>query len=164
MLGDMKPVKNALLGLLLVAVQAGTMVLSGCLLIEPPPPRAHPRDVVVDEALAQVDRPYRQQGADPTGFDTSGLVHYIFQRSGFVLPDSSAGQRAQGVPVNANQVQRGDLLFYRLDDSPYQELHVGVYVGRDRMVHIRENGRVQIELVNVPYWQRRLVDRVRYLP
>ncbi len=138
--------------------------LTACTLIEPPPPRNNLRDVVVDEALAQLDRPYRYQGADPTGFDTSGLVQYVFGRCGIELPHSADGQRALGTVIPFSQARRGDLLFYVLDETPYQKLHVGIYVGRSRMVEIRENGRVQLEEIDAPYWQRRLRDVVSHLP
>jgi cell wall-associated NlpC family hydrolase len=135
-----------------------------CTLIELPPPRSNLRDVVVDEATAQLDRSYRYQGASPTGFDASGLVQHVFGRCGIELPHSAAGQRAQGTVIPFSQVRRGDLLFYRLEEEPYQDLHVGIYIGRSRMVHIRDNSRVQVELIDVPYWQRRLLDTVSYLP
>lgn len=146
------------------ALTAILSTLVACAWIEPPPPRNNPRDVIVDEVVAQVDRPYRYQGADPAGFDDSGLVQYVFKRSGVELPHSTEGQRAQGNRIAFSQVRRGDLLFYELKDNPYRELHVGIYIGRSRMVHIRENGRVQIEVINVPYWQRRLLGAVSHLP
>jgi cell wall-associated NlpC family hydrolase len=149
-------VKTALLSL--------TLFLTGCGLIQPPPPRTNIRDVVVDEALAQLDRPYRYQGAEPTGFDASGLVQHVFGRCGIELPHSADGQRAQGTTRSSDAIERGDLLFYVMDDKPYQSLHVGIFIGRSRMVHVPENGRVQIESINTPYWQRRLLDAVSYLP
>jgi murein DD-endopeptidase len=154
-------VNNALRVLVLVFLQT---TLIACSLIQPPPPRTNPRDVLVDEALAQLDRPYRYQGADSTGFDASGLVQHVFKRSGIELPHSAEGQRAQGTVIPFSQVRQGDLLFYELEETPYRDLHVGMYIGRSRMVHIRENGRVQIEGIGVPYWQRRLLDTVSYLP
>jgi cell wall-associated NlpC family hydrolase len=148
------------------AISAGllSIVLMACGWIEPPPPRSNLRDVVVDEAAAQLDRPYRYRGSDPTGFDASGLVRYVFGRSGIELPHSADAQRAQGASIDYSRVRRGDLLFYRLEEVPFRELHVGIYIGRSRMVHIREQGRVQIEPVDVPYWQRRLEDVVSLLP
>ncbi|MGH8459861.1 MAG: C40 family peptidase, partial [Nevskiales bacterium] len=139
-------------------------VLTACTLIEPPPPRSNLRDVIVDEAVAQIDRPYRYQGTNPTGFDASGLVQYVFGRGGIELPHSADGQRAQGTIIPFSEARRGDLLFYRLEEKPYQDLHVGIYIGRSRMLHIRDDGRVQIEVIDVPYWQRRLLDTVSHLP
>ncbi|HXG27244.1 MAG TPA: C40 family peptidase [Nevskiales bacterium] len=142
-----------------------TAALAACTVIEPPAPRSDPRDVVVDEAVAQLDRSYRYRGSDPTGFDASGLVRYVYARCcGIELPHSAEAQRAQGTSIDYSRVRRGDLLFYRLEETPFGELHVGIYIGRSRMVHIREQGRVQIEPIDLPYWQRRLEDVVSYLP
>lgn len=165
-LRDVTPVKIALLPLALLSPASVLLLaaLAACTLIEPPPPRSNLRDVVVDEAVAQVGRPYRHGGAGPTGFDASGLVQHVFARSGIELPHNAGGQHAQGTVISFDQVRRGDLLFYQLEETPYQELHVGIYIGRERMVHIRNDGRVQIEPIDLPYWQRRLLDAVSYLP
>jgi cell wall-associated NlpC family hydrolase len=154
----MRPI-TAIPGLLLAAA------LAACAVIEPPPPRSDPRDVVVDEAVAQLDRPYRHRGADPAGFDASGLVRHVYARCcGIELPHSAEAQRAQGAPVDFSRARRGDLLFYVLEDGPRRELHVGIYIGRGRMVHIREQGRVQVERIDLPFWERRLAGAASYLP
>jgi cell wall-associated NlpC family hydrolase len=140
------------------------LALTACSWVELPPPRGNTRDVIVDESLAQLDRPYRDEGADPTGFDASGLAQYVFGRGGIVLPRSAEAQRAQGTAISFDQARRGDLLFYQLEESSYRQLHVGIYLGRSRMVHVPENGRVRIEVIETLYWQRRLVDAVSYLP
>ena len=138
--------------------------VTACAIIEPPPPRTNIRDVVVDEALAQLDRPYRYAGAGPTAFDASGFTQFVYGKCGLELPHSATSQHAQGASIPFGKARRGDLLFYSLDEGPYQELHVGIYIGRARMVHIRVNGKVAIEVVDAPFWQRRLVDAVSYLP
>lgn len=140
------------------------LTLAACMIIKPPPPRENPRDNVVDEALAQLDRPYRYRGTDPSGFDAGGLVSYVFDRTGLELSTETLGQKAQGTSVPYEQLQRGDLVFYALDEQPHPEPHVGIFIGRSRMIHILDQGTVQIELINTPYWRRRFVDAVSYLP
>lgn len=140
------------------------LALAACAIIEPPPPRENIRDVVVDEALAQLDRPYRYRGADPAGFDAGGLVQHVFKRAGIELPAETAGQKAQGAAIPFEHLRRGDLVFYVIEAQAYPDLHAGIYIGRSRMVHIVENGTVQIELIHTPYWRRRYIDAVSYLP
>jgi cell wall-associated NlpC family hydrolase len=137
---------------------------AACSLLEPPPPRTNLRDVIVDEAVALQGRPYRYHGNDATGFDASGLIQYVYQRSGLHLPMGATAQRAQGQSIDHTQARNGDLLFYSLEETPYQELHVGIYIGRSRMVHIPRNGRVRIEPIDTPFWLRRLQDTVSYVP
>lgn len=140
------------------------LALAGCAIIEPPLPRENIRDVVVDEVLAQLDRPYRYRGADPAGFDTGGLVQHVFTRAGIELPAETAGQKVQGTSIPFEHLRRGDLVFYVIEEEPYTDLQVDIYIGRSRMVHIPDNGTVQIELINTPYWRRRFIDTVSYLP
>lgn len=139
-------------------------LLQACTLITPPPPRADCRDVIVDVALAQIDRPYRHQGAGPAGFDASGLVQYVYERCAIELPHSVETQRGLGMIIPLREARRGDLLFYRLEEARHPGLHVGIHIGRARMVHVRVNGQVQIERIDVPYWQRRQIDAASYLP
>lgn len=140
------------------------LLLVACSWVELPPPRGNPRDVIMDAALAQLDRPYRYHGDNPAGFDASGLVRYVFTRAGLALPHSAEGQHAQGQIIPYRSIRRGDLLFYRTEDLTYPRMHVGIYIGRSRMVHIPDNDRVRIEVIDTPFWQRRLLDAVSYLP
>lgn len=145
-------------------VSVALLALAACAIIEPPPPRDNPRDVVVDEALAQLDRPYRYRGTDPSGFDAGGLVSYVFKHAGLELPAETPGQKAQGTSIPFEQLQRGDLIFYALGEQPHPEPHVGIFIGRSRMLHILDQSTVQIELINTAYWRRRFIDAVSYLP
>ncbi len=138
--------------------------LAGCALVELPSTRTNMRDVVVDEAVAQLDRPYRYQGNDSLGFDSAGLAQYAYQKSGIQLPATPGAQRAQGQSIVPSAVRNGDLVFFSMGNNSPQDLHVGIYIGRSRMVHITRNGRVQIDMIDTPYWQRRLLDTVSYLP
>jgi cell wall-associated NlpC family hydrolase len=138
--------------------------LAACEVMAPPPPRTHIRDVVVDEAVAQVDRPYVHGGADPSGFDNSGFVYYVFQRARFRLPRSAIEQYSTGRKTTFDKIRRGDLLFYQLEGPARPELHVGIYIGRERMVHIPIQGKVTIDIIDNPYWEKRYLDTVSWLP
>lgn len=82
-------------------------------------------------ALAQVGTPYRWAGAEPGGFDCSGLAMYAWDKAGVKLPHSSRKQSEQGTPVSSpDALQPGDLVFYY---SPVS--HVAIYVGNGQVVH-----------------------------
>ena len=141
--------------------------MTGCAVIpviQAPPPRTNVRDVLMDGATAQLDRPYRHNGNDPTGFDDSGLVYYVFDRAGIRVPRSAAEQHASGRRVSYARMQRGDLVFFTLEGKERAELHVGMYVGEGRMVHILRDRQVELEVINNPYWQKRYFDSVSLLP
>ncbi|HEY8727470.1 MAG TPA: C40 family peptidase [Gaiellaceae bacterium] len=91
-------------------------------------------------AVGEVGVPYRWGGASPAaGFDCSGLVDWAYGRLGIELPHSSYALYDQGRGVARSRMRAGDLLFFS------GRGHVGIYIGRGRMVHAPHSGtRVQV--------------------
>ena len=86
-------------------------------------------------ALQEVGVPYRWGGASPTsGFDCSGLVYWSYGRLGVALPHSSYALYDQGRRIARSRMKPGDLLFFSGLG------HVGIYVGRGRMIHAPHSG------------------------
>jgi cell wall-associated NlpC family hydrolase len=104
-------------------------------------------------ALKAVGVPYRWGGASPaSGFDCSGLVHWTYRRLGIELPHSSYALYERGRRVPRSRMKPGDVLFF------YGLGHVGVYLGRGRMVHAPESGRsVEVVELERSYYGRGLV-------
>jgi cell wall-associated NlpC family hydrolase len=105
------------------------------------PPRALPKRThtlgqrAAAIALREVGVPYRWGGASPAGgFDCSGLVYWAYGRLGLELPHSSYALYDRGRRVARSRMKPGDLLFF------YGLGHVGIYVGRGRMVHAPHSG------------------------
>jgi len=86
-------------------------------------------------ALSLLDRPYVSGGRGPaTGFDCSGLVSHVYlQAAGIRLQGSAASMAQAARPVNAAELQSGDLLFF--NTLGYAFSHVGIYVDDGRFVH-----------------------------
>jgi cell wall-associated NlpC family hydrolase len=94
-------------------------------------------------ALEAVGAPYQWGGSSPAGgFDCSGLVYWAYGRLGIELPHSSYALYGQGQRVARSRMRAGDLLFF------YGLGHVGIYVGRGRMVHAPHSGRL-VEVVTL---------------
>jgi cell wall-associated NlpC family hydrolase len=109
----------------------------------PPPPKPTVGERAVKVALRAVGVPYRWGGASPaSGFDCSGLVYWSYGRLGVELPHSSYALYALGRRVERSQLKPGDLLFFSGLG------HVGLYVGRGRMVHAPSSGR-HVEVVRL---------------
>jgi len=90
-------------------------------------------------ALREVGVPYRWGGSSPAGFDCSGLVYWTYRHLGISLPHSSYALAGTGRPIRSSRLRPGDLLFF------WGNGHVGIYVGRGRMVHAPHAGeRVQV--------------------
>jgi hypothetical protein len=80
---------------------------------------------------------YRWGGSSPaTGFDCSGFTSYVYGRLGVRLPHNAAAQLGVGTPVPRSRLRPGDLLFFNGLG------HVGMYVGRGRMIHSPQSGDV----------------------
>lgn len=103
-------------------------------------------------AVREVGVPYRWGGASPAGFDCSGLVYWTYRRLGIELPHSSYALYDQGRQVTRSRMKRGDLLFFSGLG------HVGIYIGRGRMVHAPHSGsRVQVVSLRRSSYGARLV-------
>jgi cell wall-associated NlpC family hydrolase len=108
-------------------------------------------------ALKAVGVPYRWGGASPaSGFDCSGLVHWTYGRLGIEVPHSSYALYGLGRQVARSRMRPGDVLFFSGLG------HVGLYVGRGRMVHAPQSGRnVEVVALNGSHYGSRLVGARR---
>jgi cell wall-associated NlpC family hydrolase len=94
-------------------------------------------------ALKAVGVPYRWGGSSPnTGFDCSGLVSWAYGRLGIALPHSSYALYGEGRRVPVARLKAGDVLFFSGLG------HVGLYLGRGRMVHAPHSGAL-VEVVRL---------------
>ncbi len=91
---------------------------------------------VAAAALAQLGVPYRLGGADPAGFDCSGLVQWAFAANGVAVPRTTEEQFTWFRPVPREELQPGNLVFFRLPQP-----HVGIYLGGGEFVHAPTTGR-----------------------
>jgi cell wall-associated NlpC family hydrolase len=112
-------------------------------------------------ALAMVGKPYVYGGADLQGFDCSGLVYYIHDALGMMVPRTAATQQRAAMNVDRTALQPGDLVFFRTTSSK-QVSHVGVYVGENRFVHAPSSGKlIELRPLDDSYFGPRLVGMGR---
>jgi cell wall-associated NlpC family hydrolase len=98
--------------------------------------------------------PYRNGGSDPSGFDCSGFVWYVFAQHGVALPRTVEELLQWGTGVPAEKVSPGDLVFFRTDGRSVS--HVGLSIGGDQFVHAPSaRGEVRVERIGSSYWARR---------
>jgi cell wall-associated NlpC family hydrolase len=117
---------------------------------------------LVGTALSLRGVPYRDGGADPSGFDCSGFVSYVFGSQGLALPRTVTQQFATGRPVPRDGVDAGDLVFFTTEAPG--ATHVGVAISPSQFIHApSSSGNVRIESLNSPYWLSRFVGARRLL-
>jgi peptidoglycan DL-endopeptidase CwlO len=93
---------------------------------------AHPPfslDAVYNTALQYRGVPYVFGGADPSGFDCSGFIMFVYAQFGVSLPHSVHAQDAIGKPISQADAQPGDVVIFN-DDS-----HDGFYAGNGMILH-----------------------------
>ncbi|MGE0594177.1 MAG: C40 family peptidase [Vicinamibacterales bacterium] len=118
---------------------------------------------ILETALALLGVPYRNGGADPSGFDCSGFVQYVFGRHGVSLPRQTSAQYHEGTPVALGDVRAGDLVFFETVSRGAS--HVGLALGDGRFVHAPSSrGVVRVERYSLGYWARRVVGVRRLQP
>ncbi len=96
-------------------------------------------DALVADAMKYLGTPYVWGGTTPVGFDCSGLMQYVFRELGYSLSRTTYTQVKEGVPVSADNLQPGDLLFFGSATSPS---HVGMYIGDGKYIHAPHTGDV----------------------
>ena len=111
---------------------------------------------LVVSAMGFLGVPYKRGGNSfDQGLDCSGFVRLIYEQTmGLVLPRRSAEQAAATQPIEASELQPGDLVFFNTLRSAFS--HVGIYVGQNKFIHAPRSGAVvRVEDMTVPYWRQR---------
>ncbi|MBW6392361.1 C40 family peptidase [Billgrantia antri] len=117
----------------------------------------HPPPELIRQALlAQHERwagtPYRIGGTGRNGIDCSALVQNVFNETfRLQLPRSTSGQVREGTQVSRDDLQVGDLVFFR---PPGRYDHVGIYVGDGYFLHASTSQGVMLSELDNSYWQR----------
>jgi hypothetical protein len=118
-------------------------------------------------ARSFIGRPYvwgAGREANPTAFDCSGFAYFILKRFGKnISPGTAAEQFKQGVPIDVSQLQIGDLLFFSNTGNRTGITHVGVYIGKGKMVHAATQKRgVAEDFVSDTYYTSHFAGARRY--
>jgi len=108
-----------------------------------------------------VGSPYSYGGNDPSGFDCSGLMQYTHYKLGIKIPRTTKAQLHRSSPIKLAQMSYGDLIFFRLNRN--KNLHVGMYVGNNHMVHApSSNKNVDFAELDKSYWRPRIIAIGRF--
>jgi cell wall-associated NlpC family hydrolase len=141
------------------------------------------RNRVVQMGLDAIGTLYHWGGDDPNeGFDCSGLVHFVFEKTaGMSLPRTARDQHTAGQAVARQQLLPGDLVFFKSTVSTRRVImrghhrslrtvvsnaisHVGIYIGDNQFVHAPVRGeRVRVDNLDASYWSKHYAGAVRYL-
>ncbi|MCK9899159.1 glycoside hydrolase [Parafrankia colletiae] len=118
---------------------AGSTFAAAPVLPAPPPPTGGSGGAAraVQEAHAQLGKPYVWGGEGPNSFDCSGLTQWVWGKAGVGIPHYTGDQWTAGRHVSRAELIPGDLVFFGAD-----LYHVGLYIGGDQMIHAPRTGEV----------------------
>ena len=119
--------------------------------LQTPPPTVV-RQALLEQHQRWAGTPYRIGGTTDRGIDCSALVRNVFRETFDVeLPRSTQDQVHEGRPIDRQELQAGDLVFFR---PPGRYNHVGIYVGNGYFLHASTSKGVIISSLDNSYWQR----------
>lgn len=116
---------------------------------------------VISVAEAQIGKRYVRGEEGPNTFDCSGLVYYCLSQNGVSLGRRSASSYSENDSwtkiSSMSDLQKGDLLFFRDDDSS-RVSHTGIYIGGGKMIDASSSkGEVVRRSCTTSYWTRNFV-------
>ncbi|MGE7759566.1 NlpC/P60 family protein [Peribacillus sp. NPDC097895] len=112
---------------------------------------------IIKEAKKHLNVRYVWGGTTPKGFDCSGFLKYVFEKSADVtLPRTVSEIYKKGTKVSKPQV--GDLVFFETYKSGAS--HAGIYIGGNQFIHSSSSG-VTITSMDNSYWEKRYLGAKR---
>jgi len=120
------------------------------------------KENIITVAKQYLGAPYKFGGYSfKTGIDCSGYVKKIFSKFNVELPRTARDiYYNTGTRVAKNQLQTGDLVFFRTYAS--YPSHVGIYMGNGQFIHASSGARkVSITSLNKKYYTKRYIGAKR---
>lgn len=124
-------------------------------------------DRIIKQAKSFDGTPYKFGGTTSKGMDCSGLVYTAFKSEDIYLPRISSDMAREGVRIKLENVQPGDLLFFKTNSRRNRINHVGIVVesnGKEVLfIHSSTSKGVITSSINEAYWQRAFSEARRVL-
>ena len=100
---------------------------------------------IVSIAKEQLGKPFVYGTNGPDSFDSSGLTQYCYKLLGINIPRSVQGQADEGTPVEKEDLQPGDLVFFSGDTAGKVQI-VGIYIGDGKFIGAFNSTRPVVEV------------------
>ena len=121
---------------------------------------AHLDDEILSIAASYLGTPYSFGSSGGGSFDCSGFVRTVYSEIGMDLPHSASAQFTMGERVDPEELQPGDLVFFRTYRRGAS--HVGIYVGDDYFIHAAsKGGEVRFDSLDQSYFRTRYLGARR---
>jgi len=105
---------------------------------------------------------HRLGGTSSQGIDCSGFVKAVYKNAFNInLPKTTKAQARQGKSISFNELQPGDLVFFK---PPHYPRHVGIFLSRSQFVHASKTKGVTISKIDANYWNKYYWTARRIIP
>ena len=121
---------------------------------------------IAEFAVQFIGTPYVYGGTSLTkGIDCSGFTQAVYKEFGYYLNRVAAGQFSNGVSIEKDELQAGDLIFFSASPGSNYITHVVMYIGDGNFVHSStpESGGVRIDSLSLNYFKNRYVGARRII-
>lgn len=102
-----------------------------------------PAQKLIDYACSFLGIAYLWGGRSAMGMDCSGLIQILFKLFGVALPRDSSKQYEVLPHIEWTNLMPGDLVFFASKPNSNKVMHVGLFLGDDRILHA--SGKVKID-------------------
>jgi cell wall-associated NlpC family hydrolase len=120
-------------------------------------------NALIATAKTYMGVPYVFGGESPTtGLDCSSFTQLVMKKNGITLPRTAAEQYNQGTPVDKDNLQIGDLVFF----TTYKPgaSHVGIYMGNHQFIQESSAAKqVTISSLEESYYTEHYIGARRYI-
>ena len=90
---------------------------------------------IVEFAKQYLGCKYVYGGSGPSTFDCSGFTMFVYKNFGVSLSHSARAQSKNGVYVEKQDLQPGDLVFFKDYETMEGIGHCGIYIGNGEFIH-----------------------------
>jgi len=133
----------------------------------PPHSSSSKANDVINTALTFSGVRYKYGGTTKKGMDCSGLLYVSFKKNNVDLPRVSIDMANEGKRIRVNQVEKGDLLFFKTTKRGRKINHVGLVVAVQqdeiKFIHASTSRGVIVSSLREGFWNYAFVKATRIL-
>ncbi|RIV44214.1 C40 family peptidase [Flagellimonas pelagia] len=124
-------------------------------------------EAIISTAMTFSGTRYKYGGTTKKGMDCSGLVFVSLKENDILFPRVSYQMAMEGQKIDVDEVQKGDLLYFKTSKSGKRINHVGLVVEVDgddiRFIHATTSRGVLVSSLREGYWKYAFVKAMRIL-
>lgn len=124
-------------------------------------------EAIISTAMEFSGTRYKYGGTTKKGMDCSGLVYVSLKENEILFPRTSYQMALEGEKIRVEDVEKGDLLFFKTSKTGKRINHVGLVVDVDgddiKFIHATTSRGVLVSSLREGYWNYAFVKAMRIL-